>query len=177
MAPVILYEDNHCLALCKPAGLLTQGAAGVPSLEGSPATTSARSTQEGPRLPRHTPPPRPARLRRRPLRAEQQGGSPARRAVRPAPGDEGVLGAVERSLRGDFRRPSGGWEDCLLKIPEQSRSEVSRPRRPGAKHALLAYRVLSSAGDEALLEITPHTGRMHQIRVQASSRGWPDPRR
>ena len=29
----ILYEDNHCLALNKPAGLLTQGdATGAPSL-------------------------------------------------------------------------------------------------------------------------------------------------
>ncbi|MBY0228114.1 MAG: RluA family pseudouridine synthase, partial [Gemmataceae bacterium] len=32
--PTILYEDNHCLALAKPAGLLTQGVpAGIPTLE------------------------------------------------------------------------------------------------------------------------------------------------
>src|SRR5688500_2935814 len=30
----ILYEDNHCLALAKPAGLLTQGVpTGIPTLE------------------------------------------------------------------------------------------------------------------------------------------------
>src|SRR5271169_5432467 len=29
----ILYEDNHCLAVVKPAPLLTQGPPGVPSLE------------------------------------------------------------------------------------------------------------------------------------------------
>jgi len=29
----ILFEDNHCLAAAKPAGLLTQGPPGVPSLE------------------------------------------------------------------------------------------------------------------------------------------------
>src|SRR5437763_14864086 len=30
----VLYEDNHCLALAKPAGLLTQGVPpGVPTLE------------------------------------------------------------------------------------------------------------------------------------------------
>src|SRR5437870_8514376 len=29
----ILFEDNHCLSLAKPAGLLTQAPSGVPSLE------------------------------------------------------------------------------------------------------------------------------------------------
>ncbi len=29
----VLYEDNHCLAVAKPAPLLTQGAPVVPSLE------------------------------------------------------------------------------------------------------------------------------------------------
>src|SRR5437588_11612518 len=31
---VVLYEDNHCLAAAKPAGLLTQGVPpGIPTLE------------------------------------------------------------------------------------------------------------------------------------------------
>src|SRR5437867_2063162 len=30
---VVLYEDNHCLAVAKPAPLLTQGPPDVPSLE------------------------------------------------------------------------------------------------------------------------------------------------
>ena len=29
----VLYEDNHCLAVAKPAGLATQAPAGLPSLE------------------------------------------------------------------------------------------------------------------------------------------------
>src|SRR5437762_6165627 len=34
MSPVILFEDNHCLAVAKPAPLLTQGVpAGLPTLE------------------------------------------------------------------------------------------------------------------------------------------------
>src|SRR2546425_8498851 len=33
-ALVILFEDNHCLAVCKPAPLLTQGVPpGIPTLE------------------------------------------------------------------------------------------------------------------------------------------------
>src|SRR5580692_8196911 len=35
MALTVLFEDNHCLAVAKPAGLLTQGVPpGVPTLEG-----------------------------------------------------------------------------------------------------------------------------------------------
>src|SRR5580692_1693408 len=35
MDPAVLFEDNHCLALAKPAPLLTQGiSAGPASLEG-----------------------------------------------------------------------------------------------------------------------------------------------
>ncbi len=30
---VILFEDNHCLAVAKPPALLTQGPPGIPSLE------------------------------------------------------------------------------------------------------------------------------------------------
>ena len=34
--PPILFEDNHCLAVAKPAGLLTQGVPpGIPTLEGT----------------------------------------------------------------------------------------------------------------------------------------------
>ena len=34
MGPEVLYEDNHCLAVAKPAPLLTQGVPpGVPTLE------------------------------------------------------------------------------------------------------------------------------------------------
>ena len=29
----VLFEDNHCIAVAKPAPLLTQGAPGVPTLE------------------------------------------------------------------------------------------------------------------------------------------------
>ncbi|HEV3119815.1 MAG TPA: RNA pseudouridine synthase, partial [Gemmataceae bacterium] len=43
----------------------------------------------------------------------------------------------------------------------------------GAKHALLRYRCLGSGAGCTLLELHPETGRMHQIRVQAASRGWP----
>jgi 23S rRNA pseudouridine1911/1915/1917 synthase len=38
---------------------------------------------------------------------------------------------------------------------------------------MLGYRVLKRLGDATLLELTPLTGRMHQLRVQAAWRGHP----
>ena len=49
---------------------------------------------------------------------------------------------------------------------------VSRPRK-GVREAVLEYRILATAGENSLAEITLHTGRTHQIRVQFASRGMP----
>ena len=44
---------------------------------------------------------------------------------------------------------------------------------PGAKKAELAFRVLRRLDGLTLLELSPKTGRMHQLRVQAGLRGHP----
>ena len=49
---------------------------------------------------------------------------------------------------------------------------VSRPRK-GVREAVLEYRILATAGENSLAEITLHTGRTHQIRVQFASRRHP----
>ncbi len=48
-----------------------------------------------------------------------------------------------------------------------------RAERAKAKPASLEYRLLSKINDHHLLEIKPHTGRPHQIRVQLSQAGMP----
>jgi 23S rRNA pseudouridine1911/1915/1917 synthase len=65
------------------------------------------------------------------------------------------------------------WEDWLLKVQEEARTERVAADVPGAKQARLRYRRVGEAEAEALLEVVPETGRMHQIRVQSASRGWP----
>src|SRR5262249_29166256 len=67
----------------------------------------------------------------------------------------------------------GTWEDWLIKVPDQARAERVEPGTPGAKQALSRFRRLGVCEAGALLRIEPETGRMHQIRVQAGSRGWP----
>lgn len=68
----------------------------------------------------------------------------------------------------------GLWEDYLLKIDH--RAIISEAKTLGAKRALLESTLLAQwdHGDRELwLEIILKTGRYHQIRAQASSRGMP----
>jgi 23S rRNA pseudouridine1911/1915/1917 synthase len=68
---------------------------------------------------------------------------------------------------------SGTLTDWLRKIPDEARTEIAEPHSPGAKESRLNYRVLSQFDGTCLVEIELLTGRMHQIRVQFSSRGCP----
>ena len=43
----------------------------------------------------------------------------------------------------------------------------------GVREAVLEYRIVKTAGEMSLAEITLHTGRTHQIRVQFASRKHP----
>ena len=69
----------------------------------------------------------------------------------------------------------GTLRDHLFKDSRKGRVfPVSRPRK-GVKEAVLEYRIAATAEDGAfsLADITLHTGRTHQIRVQFASRKHP----
>lgn len=69
---------------------------------------------------------------------------------------------------------AGRLEDWIFRNEKANKSFVVDPGKPGAKLAVLDYRVLSrSAGGYHLLEVNLHTGRHHQIRCQLSAMGCP----
>ena len=90
----ILYEDNHCLAVAKPSGVLSARTSRArrkrsTARQGVPQGEVPQARQ---RLPRRRPPARPAGLRRAAVRPHQQGGGPAVGAVPRGHRREGLLG-------------------------------------------------------------------------------------
>ncbi len=64
------------------------------------------------------------------------------------------------------------WFDYVRKIEDVARGEVCEADSPGAKLAETDVRVLryDEAADVSLLELSPITGRMHQLRLQTAAR-------
>jgi 23S rRNA pseudouridine1911/1915/1917 synthase len=169
--PVVLYEDNHCLAVAKPAGLLTQGVPpGIPTAEAfAKAYLKERYHKTG-----HVYLGIPHRLDR-PVSGVVLFARSTKAARRLAEQfqQHQVTKVYWAVVDGTGLPDDGTWEDWLRKLPEEARTERVAPGDGGAKHAVLSFRRLRQAGDWSLLELQPRTGRMHQIRVQAASRGWP----
>ncbi len=68
---------------------------------------------------------------------------------------------------------AGELEQRLWKDTERNRVHVVQGERDGAKEARTSWRVLGRSGDRTWLELTPHTGRSHQLRVACASLGTP----
>ena len=64
---------------------------------------------------------------------------------------------------------NGTLENYLKKNPKQNKSYTTR--KSNGKHAILDYHLIKKLNNYYLLEITPKTGRHHQIRVQLASIG------
>jgi 23S rRNA pseudouridine1911/1915/1917 synthase len=100
-------------------------------------------------------------------------------------------------VEGEVDPPSGRLVDFMRKDERHRKMHVTGPSAAGAQRAELTYRMLdkdketSRQGDKEqalvdqspclplslcpglLLEVSPHTGRKHQIRVQLSHAGFP----
>jgi 23S rRNA pseudouridine1911/1915/1917 synthase len=169
--PVILFEDNHCLAVAKPAGLLTQGVPpGLPTLEALVKDYLRRRYHK----PGNVYLGIPHRLDR-PVSGAivfARNTKAARRLAEQFQQRQ-VAKVYWAAVEGDVQPPEGLWEDWLRKLPEEARADRCGPGTPGARHAVLRYRRLQACAGGTLLELLPETGRMHQLRVQAALRGWP----
>ncbi len=67
----------------------------------------------------------------------------------------------------------GTYRDLLLHDKLRNKTFVVNRMRGGVKEASLSYRVLDTKDSAALILVSLHTGRTHQIRVQFASRGTP----
>lgn len=164
----ILFEDNHCIAAAKPAGLLTQGPPNVPSLESMvKAYLKSKYNKPG-----NVYLGVPHRLDR-PVSGVMLFARNSKSAERLAEQfrDRKVQKTYWGIVEGKIEPAEGEWEDWLRKIQDEARAEIAEPHADGAKHAVLRYRILQSGESGTLVEFRPTTGRMHQIRVQAASRG------
>lgn len=76
---------------------------------------------------------------------------------------------------GIFEESQGEMTDWLLRDGRKNVSEVVPEGTPGAKKAVLSWKVLAREKQlkQTLLEINLHTGRHHQIRVQTAAAGHP----
>jgi 23S rRNA pseudouridine1911/1915/1917 synthase len=165
----VLHRDEHLLAVAKPAGLPT-----VPDESGD-ASLFDRVRAGLPRV----------------------GGAPAfvgvvHRLDRPVSGvvvlalDSATAAGLSAQLRahratktywgvgeGIPREPEGQLTQWLLKDGAANLVRSVAEGRAGAKRAVTRWRVLTTLGERALLELTPETGRSHQLRVAAARLGCP----
>jgi 23S rRNA pseudouridine1911/1915/1917 synthase len=170
----LLYEDGPCFAVAKPGGLLTQAPSTIDSLESRVRGFLHEREQPSGKIYLGMPHrlDRPATgviVMARNVRATRRICEQfQRREV-----DKCYWAIVE----GVVSPEQGTWEDYVRKVPDVAAAEVVTPDSAGAKIAILHYEVLRTIEGHSLLEIRLETGRTHQIRLQAASRGhaiWGD---
>ena len=165
-----MYESAACLVVCKPPGLLTQAPPGIDSLEVRIKALLGRRDNKPGNVYLGV----PHRIDR-PVSGAMVFGI-SRRAARQLAQqfeDRTVQKLYWACIQGQVVPAAGTWEDFLRKVPGEARAEVVEPGHPEGRRAVLHYRTLATGPWGSWLEIELETGRTHQVRIQAASRGHP----
>jgi len=172
----ILFEDNHCLVVNKPPGLPTQAPAHVPDSAESYARglLMIRKGKTDGRVYLGT----PHRLDR-PASGILLFAKSSKAAARIAEQfrDHSVRKTYWAIVSNSDQLPQKGqtvsWTDWLIKLENQAKGAIAEADTPGAKEGKSEVLLLAREADYSHLQLHPATGRMHQLRLQCSSRGMP----
>lgn len=166
---LVLHEDRSLLVFAKPSGLAVQGGGGIDrSLDGLLAAF-AKSNGKTPRL----------------VHRIDRGtsGLVVAGQTKPATAFLSEEFATRRARKTYLALVEGILPDAgegvidksLVRVEEGGRPRmiVAPPRRKGAQTAITHWQILVQAGQAALMELRPETGRMHQLRIHLSAAGMP----
>lgn len=189
----VLFEDNHLLVVAKPAGMLSQGDS---TRDRNLLDLAKDYRKQREQKPGNVYVGLVHRLDR-PVSGVMVLARTSKAASRLA--EQFRVGSVQKQYWAAVERgkpaptvplaatlpeasEGGRWADWLLKdaainrvaiVGHEAPGPPSPPPRVGAQYAVTHWRPLALAPDCALLELSPHTGRPHQLRVQAAFRGLP----
>lgn len=172
-ALTVLYSDLHCLVVEKPARMLTASdKTGDETLITHARRWNAAQQAEGKKgylAPLH--------MLDRPVSGVVMFARSSKAATRLSEQfrqgkiQKTYLAIVEGQPTPDLNNTI--LEDWLLKDKDANTVTVARPNEPGAKPCRLGFHVRRRRQGLSVVELSPLTGRSHQIRVQLASRGLP----
>ena len=166
----ILFEDNHCLALNKPAGWPTTHFDGTEETVDRLAKAYLKEKHGKPGnvflgvVHRLDKPTSGVLLFARTSKAAARLSEQFR---------EGAIEKTYWAVVDGKIADTGSLEDWLRKNDAMARVEVVPPESPDSQFARLLFTVKARHNGLTWLDLRPHTGRKHQLRVQLSSRGCP----
>lgn len=163
----VLYEDNHLIAVRKPHGMLTQGdeTGDVNLLDEVKKFIKERDKKPGNVF--------LGLLHRldRPVGGVVLFAKTSKGASRLS--EQFRVHSIEKVYWAVVEKPVTGSGNVVQWLVKDERKNVVTPydrEVQGSQRAELAYRILQTLDDCALVEVRPKTGRPHQIRVAMASK-------